>query len=210
MLSGMDVSNNNGTINWSYVPLHFAFCKATEGLHFRDSYLQRNREGCNTSGIVFGSYHFAQPTQSSGADQAKFYLDYTQPQPGELLALDLETPQYSIDLDAFTLDFLQTCENETGCKPFLYSANYYIRLFKLRSTELASYPLWLASWQNTLPPTPAPWDSITVWQYDDHGHVPGVLTEVDLDYFIGNGVDELSSFGVPMPSNPDDNTDGDS
>src|SRR5579884_2097043 len=56
---GVDVSNNNGTINWTKVAgagYRFAFGKATEGTSFTDKTYTTNRNGSEGAGLVFGAY----------------------------------------------------------------------------------------------------------------------------------------------------------
>src|SRR5262249_31443537 len=65
---GIDVSNWNGTINWTKVAhagYRFAIGKATEATTFDDSTYLANRYGSESAGLVFGAYHFARPSGTS-------------------------------------------------------------------------------------------------------------------------------------------------
>ena len=98
---GLDVSNWNGTINWTKVAkagYRFAFGKATEGTAYLDKSYTANRNGSEAAGLVFGAYHFARPAggslagaTASALKQANHFLAVAGPQPGELPpVLDLE------------------------------------------------------------------------------------------------------------------------
>ena len=68
---GLDVSNWNGTINWSKVAAagyRFAFGKATEGTSYTDATYTTNRNGSETAGLVFGAY---QPLPRRGRAAAR-------------------------------------------------------------------------------------------------------------------------------------------
>src|SRR4051812_49135319 len=62
---GIDVSNWNGTINWTKVAhagYRFAIAKATEATNFHDATYAANRYGSESAGLAFGAYHFARPS----------------------------------------------------------------------------------------------------------------------------------------------------
>src|SRR6478672_5782106 len=66
-LFGIDVSNNNGSVNWSSVygnGARFAFAKATEGNYFQDAYFNGNMNNGKNAGLKMGAYHFARPDQN--------------------------------------------------------------------------------------------------------------------------------------------------
>lgn len=74
---GIDVSHHNGYIHWGKVKhagIKFVYIKATEGNSFRDPRFTHNYNGSRRHGILRGAYHFAQPTQSGGRKQARFFV----------------------------------------------------------------------------------------------------------------------------------------
>ena len=98
---GIDVSNWNGTINWTKVAhagYKFAIAKATEATSYEDTTYVANRSGSQAAGLAFGAYHFAQPSGTSDAAavasavaQADYFLSVAQPAAGDLTpVLDLE------------------------------------------------------------------------------------------------------------------------
>lgn len=81
-MNGVDLSNNNGSVDWTGV--EFAFYKATEGVSFVD------RTQATWAGkVVGGPYHFAHPDQNSPDNAAAFFL--ANAIPGQVWALDCET-----------------------------------------------------------------------------------------------------------------------
>src|SRR3981189_1034456 len=63
--------------------------KATEGGDYADAMCATRRPQAEAAGLLWGTYHFG-TGQSSGAQQAAFFLSVSRPGPRTLLALDLE------------------------------------------------------------------------------------------------------------------------
>src|SRR5437899_2444194 len=63
--------------------------KATEGGDYADAACAARRPQAEAAGLLWGTYHFG-TGQSSGAQQAAFFLRVSRPGPRTLLALDLE------------------------------------------------------------------------------------------------------------------------
>src|SRR6267378_76848 len=107
MLSGIDVSNHNGSVNWARVAadgITFAHAKATEGTSYRDPYYAQNHAGAKAHGIHFGPYHFAQPDFNPPKREAFFFYSVVgKPAVGELRQmLDLEAGHGNLTLWAGT------------------------------------------------------------------------------------------------------------
>jgi lysozyme len=205
---GIDVSNNNGGVNWPAVAaagVQFAIAKASEGVGFVDSFLASNFAGMQANGILRGAYHFGRPSQSGPQAEADFFVDTLMAQLGDLavgdiVALDLEDPAAGGDLSDWTLTWVQRVESRLGFKPLVYTSPSYIQEHHLANRpELADYGLWLASWGvPTPPPAPAPWELVAIHQYEvgPSGSVPGVVGEIDLDRFNGPR-DRIALYGRP-------------
>ena len=68
----------------------------------------------------------------------------------------------------------------------LYTGRWIIERDGLdEATYLHHYPLWLAAYQASQPPPPAPWETVSIWQFTDTGAVPGISGAVDLNRFNG-------------------------
>ena len=201
---GIDVSNWNGTINWTKVAhagYRFAIAKATEATNFDDSTYAANRSGSEAAGLAFGAYHFARPSGSSLAAvtasavaQADHFLGFATPQAGELPpVLDLEaTGKLSARLlQAWTQAWAQEVYARLGVHPLVYSSPAFWQQYLADSTAVAAAgtPLWIAHWTSASKPwVPAQnWNGQgwTFWQWTDCVSVPGVAHCVDGDRMHG-------------------------
>lgn len=129
MLRGVDVSSFQGAENWGALKarhgLSFAFCKATEGSTWHDPYFSQNWAGIKTAGLVRGAYHFAR-TNSSASAQAQRFFSIVQPEPGDLLALDLEvTTLGAPGTNAWAIEWADTITRLNGGRqPGIYTGSY--------------------------------------------------------------------------------------
>lgn len=72
---GIDVSAYQGTQNWTSHKAEgvvFAFAKASEGEHTRDSRFGTHVAGIKAAGLVPGGYHFAHPNQNAATEAANY------------------------------------------------------------------------------------------------------------------------------------------
>ncbi len=68
-VAGIDVSRYQGNVDWAYwwgQGKRFAYVKATEGTYYTNPYFAQQYNGSYNIGMIRGSYHFANPTDSSG------------------------------------------------------------------------------------------------------------------------------------------------
>ncbi len=222
---GLDVSNNNGAINWTKVAhagYHFAFGKATEGTAYSDKTYTTNRNGSEGAGLVFGAYHFARPAggglaaaTASAIKQANHFLAVAGPQPGELPpVLDLEKtgnlPKQR--LLAWALAWLGQIDARTGVEPFVYTSPLFWKgsLGDSTAAAAAGTGLWVAHWTSSSKPlVPAQnWDGDgwRFWQWSNCVTVPGVKHCSDGDRMNGTNLDSVAiaayPSGVPLLSTP--------
>jgi lysozyme len=182
MAKGIDVSNNNGHVDWAAVAAagyRYAMCKATEGLGFVDSFYTANRAGAHAHGLAFGAYHFFTPGEDARA-QAEFFLKHATPKRGDIVpTLDYERPPAE---RAPAELFVAAIHNDIGHWPMFYSYLSFVQSMRVpASSPLARCPLWLADFTIARPASPAPWHEITIWQHSSSGRVPGIGGSVDLD-----------------------------
>lgn len=182
MAKGLDVSNNNGHVDWARIAAdgyRFAWAKATEGTSFVDPFYTLNRAGAHAHGIAFGAYHYFTPGVDALA-QAAFFLEHAQPKAGDLVpTLDYErspaTPRPAEE-------FVSRLHRDLGYWPVFYSYLSFIEEMRASSASpLARCELWLADYTTVRPAPPAPWKQISVWQHTSTGSVPGIGGPVDLD-----------------------------
>ena len=129
-LPGIDVSNHQGTIDWSLVAAsgtRFAFAKATEGRTFADAMYATNRAGAALSGVEFGAYHFARPdgTANDAIIEADHFVDVAQPQPGDLIpVLDIESTGglTQAQVTEWILAWLGRVTERLGVRPMVYTS----------------------------------------------------------------------------------------
>ena len=77
-VQGLDVSNYQATVNWQTqwdLGARFAYIKATEGNYYTSPAFRAQFQGSRGVGMLRGAYHFANPAASSGADQARIFVN---------------------------------------------------------------------------------------------------------------------------------------
>jgi GH25 family lysozyme M1 (1,4-beta-N-acetylmuramidase) len=208
-LQGIDVSNNNGQVDWARVAragIAFAYIKSTEGLTFDDDWYARNREGAAKAGIPAGAYHFARPGNNTPEDEVQHFLTVAAPRVGELLpAVDLEHSAANPKDRAVSVAnrlkwvrrFLQLMEKELGAKPVMYLNPDYGNN-ALKGGDFSAYPLWLAHYA-AKPSVPGTWKNYAIWQFSEHGKVDGAAGDVDMN-IASPGVLRSLKFGGEPPA----------
>jgi len=187
---GIDVSNHQGTIDWTKVTgVEFVYIKATEGTDFIDAYFSNNYNAATKAGLIRGGYHYAHPDVSSGATQAEYFLAHGggwtadgKTLPG---AIDLEAGCYNLtpaQMVAWIKDFSDTYHSKTTRYPVIYATTSWWKQCTGNSAAFgATNPLWIASWASAVGSLPAGWSYTTFWQYANSGPNPG-----DQDLFNGD------------------------
>lgn len=181
MRLGIDVSNNNGLIDWSLVKLSgvtLAMVKISEGSTFVDTTARRNIQGAIDNQIMVGGYHFARPSANNPQIEASFASRCLNAVPGlTLFALDLEDDKVGAtdNLATWAWDWLEDFEGASGYTARLYSSPDYIAAHSLGGIPSASrYKLWLASWTSHVPTSPWPWPKVDGWQFEAGSKWPGI------------------------------------
>lgn len=190
MKNGIDVSYANGKIDWERAKndIGFAVIRSSFGSDLpgqTDNCYHRNAEGCISSGIPFGTYHFAYFTDSESAKKeaafairlADMYKKHVR-----FIALDIEedSVRYALQCGASpdwtecALVFLE-CIKKAGYRPVLYANQSWI-VSMYNWEKLKDYPLWYAA-----PGAEKPAYKCDVWQYSWSGKVSGISGNVDLD-----------------------------
>lgn len=184
---GIDVSNNNGHVDWAKVAhagYRFAWCKASEGLTFNDQFLAENVHGARAHGIKIGAYHFLTPA-GSAAGQAWHFASRLQAvglHHGDLLpVVDVEMAGVSM---ADVGQFVSELHSELGTRPVIYTFPAFTHW-----TSTFGCKLWIANFGVSHPTIPAPWHEQEAWQFSSSAHVPGVARLCDVD--TTNHLEEL-------------------
>lgn len=151
---GVDVSKWQGKFDWNKAKaagIQFAFVKASEGINYIDPEFGLNWSELQRLSILRGAYHYFRPLQSMS--QIKQFVDFVDPQVGELLVLDLEN---SGGLDKYQLtlnvkDALESIKSLTGAYPIGYSRASWLDA-NIIMDHLPKIDWWLAQYYNPMPP----------------------------------------------------------
>jgi lysozyme len=154
--------------------------KASEGGDYLDTACAARRPQAEAAGLLWGTYHFG-TGQSSGAQQAAFFLAASRPGPRTLLALDLEAnennPSNSMTLEQAEA-FVRTVADATGRLPVVYVHPTWANGEPLPvsglsfgapitpDSILARCGLWVADYHDS-PEVPRAWAASgwRLWQY---------------------------------------------
>jgi lysozyme len=200
-LSGVDVSQYNGAIDWRAVARHedFAIIRATLGQTYNDTTYAANRAGATAARLRFTAYHFAKP--DSGTNDATIEADHfvsvARLGRGNIIpALDLEvTGGLSVSaLQTWVRTWLARVSSQVGAKPMIYVSPSFWKTYMGNTTWFASNgykTLWIAHWNVSSPTVPAyNWggNSWTFWQWTDCGKVSGINGCVDQDRYNGSSL----------------------
>jgi lysozyme len=207
MLTGIDVSDCQGIIDWKKVKesgVYFAFCKATDSLTFVAKTFKRNWAGIKEGGLIRGAYHFCHTKNNPILESTHFVNTVGILEPYDMLVLDIEDDKNTLPPEQFlnwTYEFLTNVERLTGVTPIVYTGGpYFDKNGGKPSNEwinkLSRFPLWLAAYTtNPDKYVPAIWKNVgwTIWQRsgdvaakgEKPFHVPGINCVVDKNQFRG-------------------------
>ena len=194
---GVDVSSYQGDIDWQKVKesgVDFAYIRVgyrgyKEGTLNKDELFEKNVRAAKKAGLKVGVYFFSQAvSQVEAIDEAYFVrnairgLDIDLP-----IAYDLEDIDYDQSrIDELTNDEKTLCAlsfaakiEEFGYKPMIYT-NLEWSIFHYDLSQIMNYDIWFAQY-NKLPYFDY---AFKVWQYTDHGVIPGISEPVDLNIML--------------------------
>jgi len=184
--NGIDVSNNNGHVDWAKVAAdgrRFAWCKASEGETFSDSFLLDNVHSARAHDILPGAYHFLR--SGSAVQQAWHFAGRVRAAGlgrGDLLpVVDVEVPGVTT---ALVGQFVAEVKHELGVKPLIYTFPAFTRWGSTFGCKL-----WIANFDVARPSIPSPWKDYAVWQHSSTASVPGVSGHCDVN--VTDNLEEL-------------------
>ena len=211
-IQGLDVSGHQPTVDWQQqwnMGSRFAYVKATEGNYYKNPSYSSQYQGSRNVGMIRGAYHFAIPNWSSGADQARFFVQngggwsadgYTMPP-----VLDFEFNPYEgrtingfyfgntcynmspAQLTSWVRDFGNTMQSLTGRLPVIYTNTSWWNQCLGNPAGFGDYPLWVAAYPssptNNAGPVPtSSWSTYSMWQYSSTGPFAGDSNVWNGDY----------------------------
>lgn len=183
-MKGIDISNNNGSINFSGVKnsgVECVYIKATEGTTFQDSYKSAFYGGAKTIGAKVGFYHFLVGT-SAPETQAENFFNQIKDYENDLVAmLDVEVNFNNLNdyIAKFIARFQQLTDMEIGIYTYTSFLNEYIDVARFKD-----FKLWEANYNNN--PWNLPSNGFTNrigHQYTEKGHIDGVNGVCDVNEF---------------------------
>lgn len=193
-VAGIDVSHYQGNVDWASWwgnGKRFAYVKATEGTYYRNENFTQQYTGSYNQGFVRGSYHFANPNDSSGRAQADYFVAHGGgwSRDGKTLpgVLDIEYNPYGAScwgkspsaLVSWIRDFTTRYKELTGRDAVIYTAYNWWSPCTGNSTAFRdTNPLWVARYSSAPGTLPGGWPFYTFWQYTD--------SPLDQDYFNGS------------------------
>lgn len=180
MQKGIDVSENNGRVNWQIVKnkgMEFAIIRLGYGSGHLDSEFYRNVNGALAAGLKIGIYYYSYALNTYGAHKEAEFVLQTLKESG----LTPERLECGIwydmeDADGFKERHGMPSNSEITamCSRFIsdlnaagYSCGIYASLDwlenKIETHRLAEYvPYWCAQWGGS-----CDWPRAKMWQYTD-------------------------------------------
>lgn len=193
----IDVSNNNGHVNWKEVAKaghKIAAIKASEGSNhysghfYDDAFFTYNMAGAKANGILPCPYYFARPG-TAPKPQARHFLSlchsHLHYNAGKLL-LDIEDDAGLSDakLNEWVREFCETLESVLHRLTPIYSYSAFLPKF---GHIFVKHPLWVANYDGK-PGIPSgaigawPKSMVYAHQFADNGQCPGIKGPVDLSH----------------------------
>lgn len=203
MSRGIDVSHNNGAIDWKKVKedgIDFAILRSGHGQKV-DTQFNKYVDGATKAGIPFGIYHFSYAATVAQAEaEAKKCLEIIKPYKIELpVYFDFEdysenvNPNVKYTKELRTNMALAFCKiiKAAGYETGIYTNPNYI-LYRFDWDKLKGFSLWLAQWplggnrnikfeevKETAVNTK--YGKPDIWQIGK-GRINGINTDVDMNY----------------------------
>ncbi len=145
-------------------------------------------------GLEWGAYHLGRP--GNPIDQANHLIDYAEPGPDDLIAIDIEDndPEKWMSLEDAE-EFARHIHRRLGRWPVLYtngSTAHFIADNRHRYPILSRLPLWYARYKSEIGPhfPKGNWDGYALWQFSSQANcndrscpyrVPGTKNDIDVN-----------------------------
>jgi lysozyme len=203
VLSGIDVSHHQGSIDWRAVAgadMAFAWCKASEGVSFRDVRFTANWAGIREAGMVRGAYHFLR-SDGDARVQARHFVGVVGDFSDSMAALDVESSGASRPTAAQARAFGDEFARLTNDHPLVVYTGRWYWVGVLGNPHGADLgPLWHSAYTSSPGPLYGGWDRFMFWQFTSSGRCPGVRGNVDINHFFGDraALAELQEDDLPF------------
>ena len=148
MTNGIDVSQWNGTIDWTKVRADFAIIRVATGKTIPDTQFEKNYRNAKSAGIPLGAYYYMYATTEAAAlkEAQKCYELIKDKQFEFPFALDIETDDQAAlpqtKLESIIKTFLDYFEQR---KWFVAIYSFESLLSKLSPEFRSKYSIWCAN-----------------------------------------------------------------
>jgi lysozyme len=175
-IKGIDISNNNGSIDFSSVAsdgVEYVYVKATEGGTFKDSSMEHFYSECKNNNLKVGAYHFLVGTSTPEAQAQNFYSKIKDYDWNLVPMMDVETNFEGVSdyIVRFISEFKQLSPLTLG----IYTYTSFINYINNAELVIKDMPFWEANYNND------PWNLPTNFftnrvghQYTEAGYINGV------------------------------------
>lgn len=165
----IDISNNNGLGAEAAITapqVLGVYAKATESTNFQDPDYPQFRAVAAKHKKPFGAYLFIHP-DVDGAAQAKYFLAYAKPKPGDLEpVVDSETLHNGDWAQAAkTTMFALQALAAKGYDPLLYGSTSFLENLYAHIPQLKMYRVWQAQYASFMQRIPGA--KYVIWQFTD-------------------------------------------
>ena len=197
-MKGIDISNNNGSIDFNGVKnsgVECIYIKATEGTTFQDSYKNAFYGGAKSIGAKVGFYHFLVGSSAPETQAENFYNQIRNCDNDLVPMLDVEVNFNGLNdyIARFVAKFKQLSTREIGIYTYTSFLNEYIDVNRFKTLKL-----WEANYNNK------PWNLPTNGflnrvghQYTEKGCISGVNGVCDVNEF-NEGIFPGKSTSTPV------------
>ena len=155
---GIDVSDNNGVIDWSKVacqkktkdPIKFVIIRSTMGKNGLDSRYMQNYTEAKENGFIVGTYHYYRPNENSSL-QFENFKKVLRLESGDITpVIDIEVNPKVQSMKSLKIglrNFVNLVENEYGVKPIIYTKLSMWRDYL--QSDFADCQLWVAAYSES-------------------------------------------------------------
>ena len=190
-IQGVDVSGWQAGVNWGAQfnqGARFAYVKATESTTFTNKLFSEQYTGSRNAGMIRGAYHFATPSTSTGAEQARFFVANGGGWSADGMTLppllDIEyNPYATLGNSCFNMspsqivnwvrEFSNTMQSLTGRKPAIYTTTDWWNTCTGYNAGFSDHALHLARYATEPGTLPTGWTTYSIWQYSSTGPFVG-------------------------------------
>ena len=191
-VSGIDVSEFQGKINWASVKAagkDFAVIRVSDGTGHLDPDFATNWKDAKAAGLTVGAYQFFEPSEdpTAQADLMVSHLTSVGFGAGDIPpVIDVEVMggESAATVASHVNTWVARIKSKTGRLPALYTSPGFWSGLGNPTPPLLPY-IWVANWGVSCPTLPPAWGRLRLWQYSDTGSVAGISGNVDLDEYNG-------------------------